>query len=277
MLQQRDHHRRHRAEHRRPLGLEQLEHQRRVEREHRHVRREGLHGAEHAHRAARGVEHRHRIDVDLAGLQADPLRVEAGVVGEPAMMQLSTLGKAGRAGGVLDLRDIAGLHLRQLSDGWRRAQEVVPLGEQNDLPESRHVRPHLVQELRHRAAVLRHQEDARRAGLVQHVAELGRAQRRIHGHQDEPGQRGGVLEDDPLGQVRRPRRDPLTRREPHGERAGSLLGVGKKPGVGPPLAAGRIGQAADHGQPVRCRRCRRAQHAADSGIEDLLRGVGRPV
>ena len=239
MAEQGDHHGRHgAAEHRGPLGLQQLEHQGRIPGQHRDVHGQALRGAQHSHAAAGRVEQRHRVHQHLAGLQADPLGVEAGVVGQPAMMQLGALGKTGGAGGVLDLRDVVGLHVGQDGLVRRGGQEVRPVGEVDHLPQCGHVRADLVQELRHRAAELRNQEDADRAGLVQDVGQLGRTVGRVDGDQDQPGQRGGVLQDHPFGQVGRPHRDPLARDKPRGQGARRLLGLGQEPGVGPAPRAG---------------------------------------
>ncbi len=49
-----------------PLGLEQLEHQGRVEGQHRHVHGKTLRGAQHPHAAPGRVEQRHRVEVHLS-------------------------------------------------------------------------------------------------------------------------------------------------------------------------------------------------------------------
>ena len=264
-------------EHRRPLGLEQLEDQGRVEGQHRHVHGQALRGAQHPHAAASRVEQRHRVHVHLARAQADPLGVEAGVVGQPAVMQFGALGEAGGAGGVLDLRDVIRRHLGQDGLIRRGGQEVRPVGEVDHLPQRRDIRPHLVQELRHRAAELRDQEDPGRAGLVQHVGQLGRPQGRVDGDQDQPGQPGRVLQDHPFGQVGRPHGHALAGGEAHGESARRLFGLGQQLSVGPAPARGRVGNPGHHGGQAGRLGGSRPQDPADRGLEHWLRYVRWPV
>jgi hypothetical protein len=175
MTEHGDHHGRHTTEHRGPLGLEQLEHQGRIEGQHRHVHGQALRGAQYPHAAAGGVEQRHRVHIHLAGLQADPLDPEASVVGQPAMMKLGALGETGGPGGVLDLRDVIWRHLGQDGLVRRSGQEVRPVGEVDLLSQGGDVRLCFGQDLRHRAAELGDEEDPDGTGLVQDVGQLGRA------------------------------------------------------------------------------------------------------
>src|SRR5215469_16050512 len=109
------------------------------------MRAQALAGPEHSHRTARGVEHRHRIDQHVARPKPGALSIEPRIVGEPAMMELRALREAGCARGVLDLRYVTGLNLGQCRFRWRRAQEVLPLGEQHNLTKRRDLWPDLIQ------------------------------------------------------------------------------------------------------------------------------------
>ena len=277
MLHHRDQHRRHAQQRGAPLGLAQLEHQRGVEREDGDVHRPRLRGAERAHRAARGVEHRHRVHVDVARSETDPAGVEARVVRQPAVGQQRALREAGGSRRVLDLDDVVRVDVGQRRGRIAGREELVPLLEQHDLPERGQVGPDLGQVVGHRAPELADQEDPGGPGLVEHVAQLLRPVGRVDRDQRQPGQRGAELQDLPLRQVRCPHGDPLAGGEPAGQRAGGALGVVEQLGERPASPARRVGQPADQREPVRVPRRRLPQDSAYRGLPHRVVVGARPV
>ena len=102
-------HRRH-AEHRvAAVGVEQLEHEPRLECLQQHLGRRLGHRAEHAADAAAGVEQRHGGDEDVARVDPHAFGGVGAVVGEAAMMQQCAFRKARGARGILDHHGIAGV------------------------------------------------------------------------------------------------------------------------------------------------------------------------
>ena len=212
MRQHGEEHRRDAAEHHPAVGLGQLELKRWVEVRHQHVRRERLHGPEGEHPAAGDVEERHRVDADVAGAGAERELCEAGVVRQPAVVQDGALGTAGCPRCVEDLRGIVGIDDRQRAARVAGRAEALPIGEGHRLPQPGQAVPQLRDGRSHRvAAVLVDQEEPVRAGMLEHVPELGGGVRGVDGDERQPGQRRAELEQHPLGNVVRPDGHALAR------------------------------------------------------------------
>ena len=178
----------------------------------------GLDRPQDAQPTAGGMEQRHGAHTHLARCEPDPLEAEAGVVGQPPVVELGPFRRTGRARGVLDLDQVVRAHIGECGRVGR-GQEVVPLGEQDRLAQPRDFGPDLIEECRHGTAELGHEEDPCRPRLVQDERQLRRPVGGVDRHQDQSGERSTELEDHPLGDVRRPHRDPLAGREPRRQRS----------------------------------------------------------
>ena len=232
-------------------------------------------GGEHA--PAR-VEQRHRVEPGRAVGHLEAVGREASVVDDAAVVQVGTLGEAGGARGVLDLRGIAGVHIRELQGGIGAGEEVLPVIERQDLPEVLEVGPHLGHRCRHGVpAELWDVEDPGRPGLPQHVGELGRTVGRVDGDHDDPGQARGQLEDHPLRDVRRPDGHPLARGEAAEQRPGGLLAVGQQLGMAPAPPLGWIGDPGHERGAIRGVGRGLAQQATDCCLDDRFALVTGPV
>ena len=64
------------------FAFDELEHERRIERNDRHVRGARVERAEHSEDASGSVEQRHRVHVHIAGDELDLFRKQRGVVGQ---------------------------------------------------------------------------------------------------------------------------------------------------------------------------------------------------
>ena len=156
------------------------------------------------------MEHWHEVERGLACARAIAAVAEAGVVGDAAVVQHRAFGKTRGAGRVLDLHRIGWLHVRQLDGGVLARIERGRVFEVDHLTERRDPACDLRSDLRHRiAAVLTDDEQASRARLLKHELQLAGAIGRIGRHQHETGEAGGILQDYPFGDVRRPDGDPL--------------------------------------------------------------------
>ena len=127
-------------------------------------------------------------------------------------MQQCTLGHTGGSRRVLNLRIVIGRDFRQSASLARPTSNLtIPVFEvdcQNLLSRNRNRLG------RHRchvtAAELSGVEEPAGLGLRQDVREFLRTQRRIGSHQNHSGERGAVLQDHPLRNVRSPDGDPVS-------------------------------------------------------------------
>jgi hypothetical protein len=279
MVEVGDEHRRHPEEAVRALGLDELEHEPRVEVRRQHERPLARNRPEHGHRAAGGVEQRHRAELHEAGAEPEPVAVrQPCVVDDPAVVQHRALGPAGRSRRVLDLSRIAGIDPRQ--PGARRADgaEVVPVGERDDIAQAGQLAAQGVEHLRHgRAAVLGHEEDPVRARLAQHVPELVFAQRRVERDDRHARHRRGKLEDHPLRDVVRPDRNALAAGEAPEQGPRGLLGLLEQRAVRPPPPRLGVGRALHQRDRVGVLRGGLAQQVADGEVEDRPRAIRGPL
>jgi len=94
------------------------------------------------------------------------------------------------------------------------------------------------------------------------------SQRRVDGHDRDPGQGRGVLKQDPFGDVVRPHRDPLPRLEPAQQRPRRLLCLGEHLGVGPAAPGSRVWGALDQGDRIGCSGGRVTQQVAHRHLQD---------
>ena len=198
------------------MTLHDLEHQSGFERLDEHLRRQLRHRPEHAEDAAGGVEQRHRGQGDIAVAYTRAFEDVGAVVDEAAMVEHGTLREPGGPRRVLDHHRIERIDVRKLDRGIvASGHELVPLIEPDHAAQLRAALHHLLNGCQHRVATeLRDHDDAGSSGLVQHVLELTRPERRVHGHEHQSGHRCTELEDDPLRNVRCPDREALARREP---------------------------------------------------------------
>jgi len=106
---------------------------------------------------------------------------------------------------------------------------------------------------------------------------LLRPQGGVDGHDRDPCQAGGQLEDHPLGDVVGPHRDPVPGSEAAEQRPRRALGCRQQLGVAPAPPARRVHRPLHQRGGVR--RCRRrvAQSLADGQVQDRLRAVRGPV
>ena len=250
------------------------------------------------HHAEAVVEGHRDADPVLLGVAA-ALANEEAVVEDVVVGQGGALGEAGGPAGVLDVDRVvkgqagppygqrpaplcgqrAGLPGGQragLAGGGRvRRGEFLPLRrpQVDDPLQPLQPAPDL---LRHRPVVAglerfraHQQPDAR---LAQDVAELAAAVGRVDVHQHDSRLRGRVLEQHPLGAVRRPDAHPVARLDARRDQPpGEGIGVGVEPGVGPPAPGGHV----HHRLPVRVAGGDAAQVGADGLAQQ--RHPGRAV
>ena len=190
------------------------------------------------------------------------------------MAQNRALGESGGAAGVLDLGRIARLHLRQTLGALAHAMERSPVPEVHDFPDRLQALDRLRADGGHRiGAVALDPEQRHRTGLLQHIAKLLLLERRIDGHQHEPGQAAGVFHEYPFGEVVRPDRHPLPRREARGESQRKLLGFGRQLAVGPAPRRLAFDGHLHQGGGAGVARRDLAQLVADGGLPDRLVGL----
>ncbi len=164
------------------------------------------------------------------------------------MVQDRALRQAGGARRVLDLCRVGRADPRQALGGRAARAELLPVAEQHNLAQPGQFAAHGVQQVSQgRAAVPRDQEDPVRLRLAEHVGQLFRAQRRVHGDDRNPGQPRGELEQDPFRNVVGPDRDAFAGLEAAQERPRRSFGLLEYLGVGPAPAVGRAGGALDQG------------------------------
>ncbi len=199
----------------------------------------------------------------------DAERRVGGVVRHPDVRQHRALGAAGGARGVEDLRGVLAVRPRAGRRGVAAGQERVPVVEAHDVPQ----RLELVREragdgVQLATAERLDGEAGDRPRMAQHVAGLGRAQRRVDRDQHHAGERGAVLQHLVAGEVRRPDRDVVAGLVAPQQGAGAALGLLQQLGVGEPRARRGVGRALDQRRPVGRRRARVAQHVADRPRQD---------
>src|SRR5438105_7416586 len=148
---------------------------------------------------------------------AQALSDEEAVVDEVVVRQRCALGKAGRAGGVLNVDRVVELErtfaLAQLSLGntVAGAEEGAPvLVEAEDVAQFRAARTnvfeHRLVDVLPEAAAVEQDADAR---LLQGILQFGRLVSRVDVDEDDAGAGGGVLDDDPLITIGRPDADAV--------------------------------------------------------------------
>ncbi len=164
------------------LGFDDVQHPGRLEQPRHDQPAAELHGAQRQQPTTGGVEERHDIEDRLALPQAHPRHRETRIVGDAAMVQHHALRKAGGAGGVLNLRRIAGADLGQGGRGRLAGVERRGVLKIDDLAHGADLRRHLAGDLGHRvAAMLLDDEQANGAGLLQDILQLARSVGRIGG------------------------------------------------------------------------------------------------
>jgi hypothetical protein len=279
----REQHGGHAAEQGDPVRLDELELKGGGEAGHEHVGGGGLNRAEGEQRAAAHMEHRHRVDLDVVGPDAGCFEGQPRVVGETPVGEHRPLGHAGGARGVKDHRRARRGDVRQRAcrcrAGIAERGERVPFAERHHVAEPGQAAADLGEDGVH-VPLLKPagEEEAVRRGVPEDVRELVPLVGRVDRDQGQPGERGAELENDPLGAVRRPHRDPLAGREPGEQRPRGPLGLGKQLGVGPLAAALAVRVAVDQRGLVRGAPGGIAQDRADRGLADPGDGfAGGPV
>ena len=268
MLQLGDEHRRHPIQRGAALGLDRgqgglgLERLGRVD----HGRSVGGAG-QVAQDHAEAVVQRHR-DTDPVGLGvAAALADEVAVVEDVVVRQGGALGEPGGAGGVLDVDGVVeleqGLALAQPLDrhpASPRAQLVPAHRPGRDVAAQHHpprkggeVAGHLVEHVQVVGlAEAGGQDQGRHPGLAEGIGQLGGPVGRVDVDQHGPDLGGGVLEDRPLGVVRRPDPDPLATLDPQRQQApGHLLDGRMELGIGQAHALVHADQGVVVGDPGR--------------------------
>ena len=214
MVQDRDQHRGHRQRQRPALCLGQLEEQTGVESRHHHMRTGTRQGSHRRQARPADVEQRHRIDPGQGRVVVEPGAARREVVRrrDPPVGQHRALRDPRGTGCVLDLSDGVRRHLGQCSRGVHgtvraRQQFVQPARHLH----GRNARDRLLGDgLQITAAMLLGEVQATCLGLAKDVSQLCVPVCRIDSHEDQAGESRPDLEQDPVGAVRRPQRDPIT-------------------------------------------------------------------
>ena len=224
------------------------------------------------------VKHGHAVNPSCTRRDVQAIHGERSVVRDAPVMEQRSLGEPGGPGGVLDLHRIVGRDRRQRPLALAGSDEVVPVGERDQLAQLREVPTDRLDRSGHRvAAILRREEQPGGAGLAEHVLELGRFEGRIDRHQHQACEGGAELELDPLGDVGRPHRDSLARLETRKQRPGRPLGVGEELGVGPTTVLRRARHRGHQRRLVGHLCSRAAQHVSDGEVEKRPARIGGPV
>jgi hypothetical protein len=121
------------------------------------------------------------------------------------------------------------------------------------------------------------EEEAAGPGVGQHVRQLLGAVGRVDHHQGQACEAGSEFEQHPFGRIAGPHGHRLAGLEAREQGPGCALGLGEQFAVPPLPPAGRIRAAGDEGDPIGRLLGGTAQYTADGGLQDRLRGVGRPV
>lgn len=188
------------------------------------------------------MEQRDGVHPGVALDETGPLRRVPGSVHRSEMMQQRTLREPGRTRRVLDLAWLRRIHLWGTpSPGAALGNNLVPLVETGNLAHLRQPGNHLGDHCRHRLTPVRILVDQpHRPRLLEHIGQLPRPIGRIHRHQDQAGQRRAVLEQHPLGTIRRPDGHPFPGLESRCQPPRHRLGLRQDLSICPPSAGHSI-------------------------------------
>ena len=195
------------------------------------------------------------------------------------MVQQRTLGRAGRAGRVLDLRRVVRRDLGQVEA--RAGRNATNASQSSSLTTSRRPGSPGRTSATHSAIGLPRKpstmEQARRARLAEHVLELARAVCRVDRHEHEAREPRAEFEQHPFREVRRVDGDVLAGLEAREQRARRSLGIAQQLRVGPRAAlAGQLAPGDDRRAPAGSG-SRLAQDRSDRRLQHWHGSVRRPV
>ena len=223
------------------------------------------------------MEQRHLRDDDAPLFHAETVEVVVCVGDKTSMVEGRAFGEAGGPGRVLDHDLIARGDCRQRDRWIARCEKVVPLTESDDLLEVGAVCANLLGDGEHRVAtVVVDHEKTLRVRLADDVLQLVGLICRVDGHDGHTRQCTAQLDEHPLGDVVRPDRHVIARRESSKQCLRSSFRIGEQLGIRPFAATAGIIDALDQRNPIAGACGGGPKQIADGGVENagLLNAEG---